>query len=114
VLSVIIVVVILLLVPNPKWASDGHIRVPVRVLVFDALHGKRIAHARITLFRAPTLVSAGDFDEYADQYQLNGVSQVSEEHQSLTNADGTAVITFDFRTGASHLRPTPHAHLAGA
>ena len=101
--------------PGMQWASSGSIRVPVRVFVFDATHGMPIADARVAIFRAPPLFGSNSLEDHRNRYNPTSFDQMSPVGEGFgkgtTEADGTVVIEYDFRTGASHRRPEPHAHL---
>ena len=54
VIAGIIAVLIALLAPQARWVSDGSIRLPVRVFVFDAAdRDTPIANAKIAIFPGP-------------------------------------------------------------
>ncbi len=105
-------VVVALLLPVPQWASSGSIRFPVRVLVFDAVHGKPIANARVGIFGAAPLTDFKSLEEGNDEYDPK--VRVRDENRGTTDADGAVVIDYEFTTGANYQRPTPNAHLRRA
>lgn len=108
----IIGVLVALLLPATQWASSGSIRFPVRVLVFDAIHGKPIANAHVGIFWAAPFSDLKSLKEETDKYDPK--THVRDEDRGTTAADGDVVINYEFRTGANHERPTPHAHLRWA
>lgn len=113
----IITVLIALLLPTVQWASSGSIRFPVRVFVFDATRGMPLADAQVAIFRAPFMSNANSLKDYRDRYDVRNVNQIPTQDgfgKGVTGTDGTTVIEFDFRTGASHQHPEAQAHLANA
>lgn len=112
VIAAIVALLIALLLPPVQWASSGDIDFPVRVLVFDAESSRPIAGAHVALLRVPSWYEEQsdflkDFDE-----RFTSEFYFSDENpdRGVTDMNGQAVITYKFRTGASHQRPTPHAH----
>ncbi|SFI09451.1 hypothetical protein [Planctomicrobium piriforme] len=115
VVVVIIAILIALLVPQTKWVSSGTLRLPVRVIAFNSKDATPIAGADVTIFRAPPVFDLNslreDFDRYHIDPDLKGYSgTISTVDQGFTDADGVVVIEYEFRTGASHVRPAPYAH----
>ncbi|MFN0055208.1 MAG: hypothetical protein ACKV0T_23935 [Planctomycetales bacterium] len=106
----IVFVVLALVLPKTKWASSGYLRLPVRVLVFDAVGGTPLAGAEVAIFRAPPLVNSQQLEAGSREYD----SDARAMDKGTTGADGTVVIEYEFRTGANHERPTPYAHLTWA
>jgi hypothetical protein len=108
----IVAVIVALVLPPVKWAASGSIRFPVRVLVFDAVRGIPIENAHVGIFRAPPLLDlkflAGEPDTYDPK------KFVRDDDVGTTDASGSVVIDYEFRTGANHERPTSHAHLRWA
>ena len=60
VLVAIAAVFVALATPRVRWASDGEIRIPVHVFIFDADHGSPIPAARVTIFRSTPLQNLQD------------------------------------------------------
>lgn len=110
VLALIAVAVAALLLPGPKWASSGEIRIPVRVVVFDAETLSPIADAMVAIVRVPP--APGEFEPkaYADQFSATWSAFDRGEIRTRTLADGSVAIPTDFGTGASHTNPEPRAH----
>ncbi len=104
----IVTVFVALLLPAAQWASSGDIEVPVRVLVFDAASATPIAGARVGIQRAPPWFDEEFLTQYRESLDLYG--DIRDADQEVTSNSGIAVIDYRFRTGASHQRPTPHAH----
>jgi hypothetical protein len=111
--TAIVAVAIALIVPGVQWAASGDIRFPVRVLVFDAVHGKPIADAHVAIFRALPLLSSKSLEEDGALYDPRKLDQISRVDRGATGADGTVIINIEFHTGANHERPTMYAHLRG-
>lgn len=107
----LLTIVVAIVLPEAKWASSGSIKIPVRVFVFDASRGKPIADSRVVIFRAPPLLSERSLAESRELYDPENVERAPITMQGATGDDGMAVIEVEFRTGASHNRPTPYAHL---
>jgi hypothetical protein len=107
-----ITILLALILPATQWAARGDIRLPVRVLVFDAARGRPIANAHVGIFRAPPIRGLKSFEETPDQYDPR--NHVRGEDSGTTGADGAVVIEYEFRTGANHERPTMYAHLTWA
>lgn len=112
VLIAIVAVLGALLFAPAKWASSGNIRFPVRVIIFDAVHGKPIADAHVGIFRAAPIRDRKLLEEQPDEY--SPAHRLRDEDTGTTGADGAVVINYEFRTGANHDRPTSHAHLSWA
>jgi hypothetical protein len=108
----IVGIIVALLLPGPEWASSGHIRFPVRVIVFDAVHGRPIANARVGIFEAAPLDSSNSLEQEGDKY--NPRALVRDENRGATGDDGDVVINYEFTTSANHKRPAPNAHLRRA
>ena len=108
----IIVVLVALLIPPVQWASSGDIEFPVRVRVFDAATAEPIAGARVAVIRGPHVAS--ELESYRDFFPGDWFDHLTPEKQGLTGADGSAVVVYTFKTGASNRNPTPRAHLGNA
>ena len=104
--TAVIAVLIAIFLPPAKWASSGTITVPVRVLVFDPVHEKPVANAHVTIIRSPPLRDLDDLQSIKEQ--------LPTELPSVTSESGAVVINYEFRTGASQVRPKPWAHLTWA
>jgi hypothetical protein len=108
----VVAVLVALVIPGVKWAASGSMRVPVRVLVFDATHGPPIANASVAIFWAPPLYDLKSLDESPDSY--DSTHRVRGGGSGVTDSEGAVVINYEFRTGANHERPTMHVHVAWA
>lgn len=106
----IVVCLIALLLPAAQWASSGDIEAPVRVLVFDAKSATPISGARVGILRGAPWYDDEFAAHYRDYVTPGVFDGIVETNQGVTNTDGQIVIIYKFRTGASHKRPTPHAH----
>lgn len=111
VIVAIIAVLVALLVPQTQWVSDGSIRLPVRMFVFDADRGTPIANARLIVFRGPVVSNPQALAEVQPFIVSGPVSERPLQDIATTDETGSAVIEHEFYTGASHKRPTRHAHL---
>jgi hypothetical protein len=111
VIALIIAILVTLLTPQTRWASSGDIRLPVRVFVFDAIQCTPISDAKVMLFRAAPVANRGSLAERQEQFQIGLIGQLPQKFWTATDADGIAVVEYEFRTGASHNRPVNHAHL---
>jgi len=103
ILLAIAVAAVGLLIPETPWASSGEIKIPVQVHVFDAETMAGIPEAQVAIVRGSSVKTA---DADAAPY-LDRVRQFAR-----TSAQGDVEIPHAFRTGASHNRPQPHAHLS--
>lgn len=112
VLFALAAVVVALILPGAQWAASGSMRVPVRVFVFDASRGTPISNAHVAIFYAPPLVTPESLEVNRDLYDPQNRGR--DRNSATTDAKGTAVIEYEFRTGANHERPTMHAHLRWA
>ena len=106
-------VLVALLLPTPKWAASGSMQLPVRVVVFDALHGTPIAGAKVTAFRGSAFDESRLLDENRDQYDRWKSGGWEGMPSVFTDADGAALIECEFPTSSNYERPTPHAHPQG-
>lgn len=111
-LIAIIAAVVAVILPSAKWAASGNIRFPVRVIVFDAVHGKPIANAHVGIFRAPPIDDLKSLAVRPDDY--SPTNRVRDDDSGTTSADGTVVLGYEFRTGSNYERPTMYAHLRSA
>lgn len=107
----IVAVLVALIVPATKWASSGSLRFPVRVIVFDARQSTPIANADVAIFRAPPLPHPNALAENRGRFDPEESALRSDIRRGSTGADGAAVVEYEFRTGATHERPTPYAPL---
>lgn len=105
----IIVALVAILLPTIQWAASGHIQLPVRVLVFDAVRGRPIANAHVGIFRALPLDDLKSLQGRQDEYRPR--KHVPGDDCVKTSDDGAAVINYEFATGANHERPTMYVHL---
>jgi hypothetical protein len=110
IIVVIIVILMVLLVPQSQWASSGDIVIPVRILVFDIESVSPIAKAKVALFRGTPWLDDSFLDDFRERRPLEYVDGNLNPDLELTDDTGQAVVNFKFRTGASHNRPTSHAH----
>ncbi|MBS0264218.1 MAG: hypothetical protein JSS02_19935 [Planctomycetes bacterium] len=108
----IVAVIAALLIPPAKWGGSGSIRIPVRVLVFDASRGTPIANARVAMFYAPPLHDMKWLEESPDLY--DSTNRARHDGVGTTDADGAAVIEYEFATLASYNNPTWRARLQSA
>lgn len=107
----IIVAVVATTLPATKWAASGHIALPVRVLVFDALRGRPIANARVGIFQASPPDDLKALDERPGEYAPK--RQVLVDDSGTTSVGGAVVINHEFTTGANYERPTMQVHFRG-
>jgi len=110
-ITLIVMTLGVLLVPQQKWAASGDIRVPVRVFVFDAVRGRPLPEARVAIFWAPPLIDSNTFDAVRDHYDPHQRVGRAIDLWQTTTADGTVLIEQIFRTGANYERPEMWAHL---
>lgn len=110
VLAVIAVVLAALLVPDAEWASSGTLRMPVRVVVFDAETAAPIAGATVALVRAPPPTAEFELTEYRDRFSWTWLAVDRGEILTRTLTDGCVTIPTAFTTGASHRNPESRAH----
>lgn len=103
----IVAILVALIVPSVEWASSGSARFPVRVIVFDAQQSRPIANAHVAIFRASPLSGLNTLEENRGCFDPENGASVSDISDGVTGADGTAVVEYEFRTGASQRRPTP-------
>lgn len=111
VIVAILAVLVALLTPETKWASSGDLRLPVKVFVFDANQYKPIPDAKVTVFRAFPVGDQASLVRWQDQFKIGPISELPHQFWTTTDAQGIAVIDYEFRTGASHKRPVTHAHV---
>ncbi|MGQ0634281.1 MAG: hypothetical protein ACT4QC_06710 [Planctomycetaceae bacterium] len=84
----------------------------MRVVVFDAARSKPISNAHVAIFHAPPLLDLTSLETERDLYDPN--SHVRDGDSATTDANGMAVIEYEFRTGANHERPTMYAKVGRA
>ena len=111
-IAAIVTVTIALFLPAQQWVADGSLKVPVRVIVFDAIDGIPIVGARVVIFHAPPWMGWDSMKESRDRY--NPTKRYRSSETGETDDEGTAVIHYEFRTSSSNSNPTPKAHLRWA
>jgi|GEM_PF-3674757 len=102
-----------LLTASTKWASDGDIRVPVKIFVFDAASCRPIPNAECLVFWSPLVLDATNLTDDCHSRSL-AISEWPESSRSVTDPTGTSVIEHKFNTSASYKNPITRAHLANA
>ncbi len=107
-LVAVVAVLTALVIPETRWASSGSLRLPVHVTVFDAAEGRLIPRADVSIFHASP---AADRSEIPGPVSEDFVMSSTQNGRGITGDDGTAVIDYEFRTGASNASPAPKAHL---
>lgn len=110
----ILAILAALLLPPVQWVSDGDIRIPVRVFVFDAKAAKPLSQAHVIIFRAPPLTDAKLLSEFPERYDPAQPERLYGVFEGATGADGMAVIESTFSVSASHRNPVPQAHTSWA
>jgi hypothetical protein len=101
--------VVALLIPSGKWVSDGSIRLPIRIFVFDAAGRRPIANAECAVFWSPPVL---DENNSVDRFPSGPpIDDLPKKCRGVTDATGFCVIEYTFATSASHDRPHPHAFL---
>src|SRR5690606_11408376 len=90
-----------------RWVADGHVRLPVRVIVFDAVQESPIEGATVALFHAAPGEEGAEVPEALSQEELERLSK----NGLLTGRDGTVVIEYELSTSASDRSPEMKAHL---
>lgn len=111
VIIAIISVLFALLLEPAKWASDGDIRVPVRIFVFDAANCRPIPNANCLVCWSPLVLEATDLTGDCPSRGLS-ISEWPEDCRSVTDENGTSVIEHKFNTSASDKNPITRAHLS--
>jgi hypothetical protein len=107
--AAIVAVLIAVLMPSTRWAASGSIRLPIRVVVFDAARQRPIEGAEVSIFRS---IAARDSQSFPP-LDAEAPSLIRNDgHRSVTGRDGAAVIDHEFPTSASDRFPTTKAHLA--
>lgn len=106
--AAVVTAIAALVSPATEWASSGSIRIPVRVVIFDAAKGDPIAGAAVAVFRALPAEGQADIPEPMSE---DFMTSRNLRGRAVTGHDGTAVVDIEFRTGASRESPTPKAHL---
>lgn len=99
-----------LLVPSPQWAASGTMRVPVRVVVFDAETGAPIAGALVAIVRAPPVTREFAPTESTELFSAWWLAFDRGQILMRTLADGAVTIPTEFTTGFSDKNPEPRAH----
>lgn len=110
VIVAIITVLAALLIPPVQWASSGDIDVPVRVFVFDADLAIPIEGAVVGIIRCQPWSSDEFLKDYRDRVPTDVFDAIDESVKGTTSPEGIAVISYRFRTGASHTNPVTWAH----
>ena len=109
VILAVIALLVAIIVPEKVWVASGSIQFPVRVLVFDASRGEPISGARVGIFWAPPLADLTSLETERDTYESK--RRMRDGESATTDANGSAVIEYQFRTGGSNKRPAMHAHV---
>lgn len=108
VMAAVSILLIALLLPQPKWASSGTVTIPVEIHVFDVHSAKPIEGAIVSIIWSPP--ANGEFELHEYQERLSSGFLAIKETGMKTNDAGIAVIQQELKTGANHERPTSHAH----
>lgn len=114
ILTAIAVVSVLVawLIPPVQWVSDGEIRVPVKVFVFDAVGNRPISNAECLVFRSLPAWDADMVSDFSEQGSLNSpIDSWPEKSRAITDATGICVIEHSFLSTASDRNPKGSAHL---
>jgi len=96
-----------LMISGQPWASSGSLTIPVDVTIFDVLTSRPIENALVSIVWSPPASEAFALDSHE---QLAGGLSAIELLGKRTDPSGRATIQQEFRTGANHTRPEPHAH----
>lgn len=111
VVATFVILEIVLLSPA-RWASDGDILLPIKIFVFDAVHGHPVTDAECLVFRTPPAIEASTLREHF--LSDRRISEWPAAQRGTTNTSGIVEIRHKFGTSASHLHPSPRVHLPNA
>jgi len=100
-----------ILAATPQWASDGTIRIPVRIFAFDAANHRPIPNAKCLIFRATPVSNASSLTNDHAIFNGQSMNEWPQFCRGTTDATGSTIIEHEFGTSASHEHPNPHAHL---
>lgn len=112
ILTILIVVgaLIAVLYPSEQWAASGEIRVPVRVLVFDAVNDQPITGARVGIFHAMALFGPADIEANRRGFSTAARGELPAELLGSTGEKGEFVLEYRFRQSSSSNHPTSRVH----
>jgi hypothetical protein len=103
-------ILVVIAIPYIPWASNGTIRFPVRVFVFDATQRTPIAEAKVAVFRSPPVLGPNSVSQEGRSYRADQIEPVTDAVHGTTDTDGMAVLEFEFATSANNTRPASEAH----
>ncbi|MCA8991267.1 MAG: hypothetical protein KDA88_04775 [Planctomycetaceae bacterium] len=107
-ITAIVVVLVALLIPQAKWASDGEITVLVVVTVFDAATANPIQGARVAVLRGTDAELSDENRDWLDRISYD--VETLDENGVTTDIRGKAEVETVFRTSASNVHPGGRAH----
>ncbi len=108
----IIAILVALLRPGVQQASSGSVVFPVRVFVFDAVHGVPIEGAQVGITHTSGIYSLEDKTINLSRWPSS--SSESDYLTAKTDEKGIALIDQKFYTGAGNRHPESSTHLPGA
>lgn len=111
VIVVILAVLYALFSPKPTWVSDGTIRIPVRVFVFNATNRRPISNAECAVFHASPILDASSLTKDHPVFNNVPMKEWPQSCRGTTDETGSAAIEYTFRTSASNKHPNSRAHL---
>lgn len=111
VIVVILTVLYELLTAKPIWVSDGTIRSPVRVFVFDATNRRPIANAECAVLHAPPIRDASSLTKDHPVFDNVSMKEWPQSCRGTTDETGSASIEHTFGSSASNNHPNTRAHL---
>lgn len=114
VIVVICAVLYAILAEKPKWVSDGTIRIPVRVFVFDVTNRRPISNAECLVFRAGPILDASSLTKDNPVLDNAPMKEWPESCRGTTDETGSTAIEHTFGTSASYTHPYTRAHLMNA
>lgn len=108
---VVLAVLYALLSPKPTWVSDGTIRIPVRVFVFNATNRRPISNAECAVFHASPILDASSLANDHPVFDNVPMKEWPQSCRGTTDETGSVAIEYTFRTSASNKHPNSRAHL---
>jgi hypothetical protein len=100
-----------ILMPEARWASDGSVQLPVQVFVFDLERRVPIENARVMLIRGEQIRDLTTLAAPSNLFPRQPFDPLPPEYGASTDATGSTTIEHQFHTGASHKHPVTRAFL---
>lgn len=111
VIVVVLAVLYVILSQKPQWVSEGTIRIPVRIFVFDPTSRRPIPNAECAVFHASPILDASSMTKDHPVFDNVSMTEWPQSCRGTTDDTGSTTIEYTFRTAKSDRHPNSRAHL---